>query len=257
MKCAHVYLKRKDFVVKYLWRMPVVLLLLSTIVLSSLSACGGSDTGGSNTDAAQKAVICIGDILLNVVVNVASGDVPLAVADTLAIGPPCIAAAVEVFSSSSDAAAQAADATPQISLYQQEPEQETDQTIKSNAWDNCTDAPSTLTFSFNVPFSMVVGAQDSQGTFTARPTATDDNALVAKQIFDQYNVTQNITSGPSQTVSMEVPAHKSVVLTLPIRQHYKYGSARITRNGTSTDIPWFYTSGFEQSGPITYAEQSC
>lgn len=223
-------------------------LLLVGIALVS-SGCN------SGPDVQKKVEVCLGNIGLNVGVHMASDEEPLVVKDLLTFGPPCIEAMVEAFGPSTSTSA----STPNVAITESSSEGVASGSVRSNTWSNCTPYNYQLRFDFYVPFAMIVGPQDARGTFSSPPSGNLDNDAVARALFDKYGSTiaGSTTSGPSQSVELVVRPYTQIVLTLPITQHYRYGAARLSHNGTTTYLPWFFTNGFEQTGRITYSAQSC
>ncbi len=209
-----------------------------------------------NSGATSQVVTCFGDIGVKIAVSVASDDAPLTVASLLTVVPECIDAAIAAFSPASNSNP----SSPQVTINTSPNDGASTGSVNSNTWSNCSDYTQTLTFNFTVPFEMVIGPQDSQSSFQSSPGGSSDNELIAQQLFQQYGsfISSVTTNGPSQSVTLDVPAQTQVTLTLPIQLSYKEGEAQVLHSdGSTTTVPWLFTDGYQQNGQITYTSSSC
>jgi hypothetical protein len=157
----------------------------------------------------------MGDIGVKVLASAISEDQPLTFASLLTVVPECINAAVAEFSSPSNTTP----SSPEVDVNQSQNDGYSTGSVNSNMWSNCTDSYHTLQFNFSVPFEMFVGSSSDQSEYDAPPNGSSDNDLIAQQVFQQYgSFIQGITtSGPSQSILLDVPPQTQVILTLPIQ----------------------------------------
>src|SRR5712691_5214611 len=223
---------------------------LLLIVVLFTTSCNTSST------VTNQVITCFGDIGVKVIASASSGDEPLAFSSLLTVVPECINAAIAAFAPVSNSAP----SSPQIDIHESSTDGSSTGAVYSNTWSNCTDNYQTLQFNFSVPFEMIVGPQSNQGTFDSSPSGSSDNELIAHQLFEQYgNYIRSITtSGPSQSVLLNVPPQTKITLSLPIQLSYKEGEARIVHtDGSTISLPWLFTNGYQQAGQITSSTSSC
>lgn len=227
--------------------------ILLLVVTFFTSGCGNLNAAGGNV------ISCFSDITLTVdaVVSQEEVDAGQLDFDAISIVPDCIQAAVAVFSSPSNATP----SSPEVDINQSANDGTSTASTRSNTWQNCTGSYQTLQFDFSVPFKMFVGGSSDQSEYDTAPIlSSSDNDLIAQQLFQQYgSFIQGITTnGPSQSVVLNVPPETQVVLTLPMRLNYRTGEARVVHtDGSTVELPWLFTDGYQQSGPISYTEANC
>ena len=222
----------------------IVPLLLFVVIFNS--SCAPS----------SSVVSCLGDIGVKVVASIITDDAPLTVVSLLSVVPECVNAAIDVFAS----APSSNPSSPEAAIAESPIDGVSAGSVNSNTWPNCGNYPQSVEFSFSVPFQMVVGPEGSQDTFDKSPNGSSDNELVAQQLFQQYGglITSKTTKGASQSLPQLVPAHTQVTLTLPIQLSYKEGDARVIHtDGSTTTLPWLFTDGYHQAGPITFTYMNC
>lgn len=169
--------------------------------------------------------------------------------------PICVSAVVDIFSPSAPAPSQ-----PKVDILRSPSYGSLNGAVRSNAVANCTNFPQNLQFNFFVPFEMVVGQQGRQSNFNASPNGSSDNELIAEQLFGNSTDVANAIrpSGPGQIAVYTIPPHTQIVITLPITLFYETGEAQVTHaDSTTADAPWFFTTSYVQSGPITYTPGYC
>lgn len=236
---------------------PVVALLLGVMVLSagcgSSPDQGGGGGGGSNTGS--DIANCLGAIALQVAATLVDGE-ELTFGKLISSAGVCIDAAIALFSPPSNPTP----SSPEVDINASSSDGSFTSSVQSNTLGNCSDSTETLQFNFYVPFEMVVGPQGNQTDFNASPSGSDDNSLVAQQVFSQFNseINSTTTNGPSQSEVYNIGPHTQVTFTLPIQVYYQSGEARIVHtDGSTVSLPWYFIDGYQQTGPITYTTSSC
>ncbi|HJT58914.1 MAG TPA: hypothetical protein VJ761_20565 [Ktedonobacteraceae bacterium] len=241
-----------------------LVLLLSAMVLCADSCHSdnnpGGNTGGSTgsggSGTGSDIANCLGSIALQVVATLADQE-ELTFGKLISSAGVCIDAAIAFFSSPSNPTP----SSPEVDINASSSDGSFTSSVQSNTLGNCSDSTETLQFNFYVPFEMVVGPQgSSQADFTASPNGTDDNSLVAQQVFSQFNseINSTTTNGPSQSEVYNIGPHTQVTFTLPIQVYYQSGEARIVHtDGSTVSLPWYFIDGYQQTGPITYTTTSC
>lgn len=234
---------------------PVIALLLGAMVLSA--GCGSSPDqgGGGGSNTGSDIVNCLGAIALQVAATLVDGE-ELTFGKLISSAGVCVDAAIALFSPPSNPTP----SSPEVDINASSSDGSFTSSVQSSPVGNCTDFTQTLQFNFYVPFDMVVGSPGSQEDFNSSPSGADDNSLAAQQVFSQFNseINGTTTSGPSQSAVYNIGPHTQVTFTLPIVQYYKSGEARIVHtDGSTVSVPWLFTDGYQQSGPITYTTSSC
>jgi hypothetical protein len=225
-----------------------VALLLSVVLFTSSCA-----------QPSGQAITCFENLALKVVASVVSDTEPLTFADLLDVAPECISAVIAAFSDPSNSSP----LSPEVDINTSPDDGSSTGYVYSNTWSNCTYDYQTLQFDFYVPFDMAVGGQSNQDNFNSSPGAdssSSNNELIATQLFEQFNtdIASVTTSGPSQSVSLDVPPETQIQLRLPIQLSYREGEARVVNtDGSTATVPWLYTDGYQQDGQITYTSSSC
>jgi hypothetical protein len=228
-----------------------------TICDRSCSSIAPRSNGPNNNGPGLSTQVytCLGNIALQVVATLANAE-ELTFGKLISSASVCVDAAIAIFSAPSNSTP----SSPEIDINSSSSQGTFSGSVQSTTVGNCTDYRKTLQFNFSVPFEMVVGPPGSQEAFNASPGGSTDNKLVAQQVFQQYgsHIANKTTSGPSQSEVNDIGPHTQVTFTLPIEQFYQSGEARVVRTDDSTVIlPWFFTDGYQQAGPITYTTLSC
>lgn len=230
---------------------PAAALLVAVVLFTS--SCGGPNADG-------QVITCFGDIGVKVVASMISEDAPLTFASLLSVVPECINAAIAEFSSPSNSTP----SSPEVDLNQSPNDTTASGSVDSNTWSNCTDYTRTLQFDFTVPFDMFVGGGDgsTQSVYSSSPSGSSDNDLIAQKVFQQYGgFIQSIlmpNGEPSQSILQDVPPQMKITLTLPIQLSYRSGEARVVHtDGSTIELPWLFTDGYQQNGQISVNESSC
>ncbi len=236
--------------------LPLVVVLLGAMLLTTACSLDGSDDngGGGDNNEDQQISSCLGNIVVQIVSALVDGEA-LTFGQLVSTGIVCVQAAITYFSAPADAAP----SSPQVEIHPSDSDGSVSGSVTSNTVDNCTDYTNSVQFNFSVPFKVVVGPSGGQDSFNQSPDGSTDNALVAQQLFTQYNDFSSITtSGPSQSVVYDVPPHTQITFTLPIIEYYTYGEARVVHtDGSTVSLPWFFTDQYQQNGDITYQTTSC
>jgi hypothetical protein len=139
---------------------------------------------------------------------------------------------------------------------------------------NCTAAPVTGVYAYNIPAEMVVGSDTQQETFvepivsipnqprvdTLPPTrdTASDPAAVAQHLFDQDNIGQyfNAPGQYSDALQVTIPPQTKTQLHIPLTLHYRYGEAAVGQGDQATGWLWMYTYTFTQDrSTITHTDQ--
>jgi hypothetical protein len=229
---------------------PFVLFLLSVIILTS--SCSSSDT-----NKVQSVISCFGNVAVRVIVGVLSDSEPITWTSLITVIPDCINTGIAMFASPPDSNP----SSPEVSIYTSSTSSFSQGSVHSNTISNCTPLPQTATFDFSVPFAMVIGKSPDQSVFGASsPSGSSDHQLIAQQLFQQYGsyIASLLSPGPSQTEVFTIPPETQVSLQLPIQISYEEGEARVVHtDGSTIALPWLFTNGYQQIGPITPTPSAC
>jgi hypothetical protein len=230
---------------------PALAILIGAMLLTTSCDSGNGQKG----NLSGQVYSCLGSIALQIAATLVDGE-EFTFGKLLSSASVCIDSAITFFSAPSNPTP----SSPQVDINTSPTDSAFSGSVQSSTVGNCTDNTQTLQFNFYVPFAMIVGPQDNQENFTASPSGSSDDELVAQQLFQQYGsfIASTTTSGPSQSENYQIYPHTQVTFTLPINLQYKTGEARIVHtDGSTVSLPWLFTDGYQESGPITYSTSSC
>jgi hypothetical protein len=204
---------------------------------------------GTNT----KVFTCLGNVALQVVATLLDGE-EFTFGKLASSASTCVDAAATIFNNLSSTPS-----SSQVDINVSPYKGVFNGVFQFNPVSNCTNYPRELQFNFGVPFGMIVGPPEDQGSFQSPPSGSGDNELVAQQLFGRYsnNIASTTTSSSPGSVYTVAP-HTQVTFMLPVSQYYVSGEARVVHTDGSVVIrPWLYTAGYQPTGSINYITSSC
>jgi hypothetical protein len=235
---------------------PALAILIGAMLLTTSCDSGkGPNISGPSGNVTDQVYTCLGSIALQIAATLVDGE-ELTFGKLLSSASVCIDAAIAFFNAPSNPTP----SSPQVDINTSPTDSAFSGSVQSATVGNCTDNPETLQFNFYVPFAMIVGPRGNQENFNASPSGSTDDELAAQQLFQEYGsyIAGTTTSGPSQSKNYQIRPHTQITFTLPIKQQYKTGEARIVHtDGSIVSLPWLFTDGYQQSGPITFSTSSC
>lgn len=266
-----------------MWLRRTIVLALLLLLSPTLSACdlfqSNTITISPSTEPTKAEISCILDIGMYIVQNVRvkfeddrlvldvqSGE------DDGSASADCFQAAVDLISQIKITNNQQQE--PQV-VYKQHVDSTFPYTFTSSILSNCTDAPASGIYSYNLPLILNIGTLDSSNklqpleTFVeplpSIPTSPDytlfpskggdfvansDSELLAKQLYSDNDFPDNYFNQPGQSSDsfpLKIPANKKVQLNLPLTISYRAGDGEVIRNGQAGQgMQWMYVYTFQR-----------